>query len=226
MVQLLLQILDWSEAWATLLPITVFLIKKPKQKYLKPIFFYLCVAFCLNIFIDVSWKFYLEVPRYLPENNNFLYNIQSICRVILLIWFFQCLNFNLFKIKNTYVILLYIILVILNFTLLQSFKNFSNNLFSFEAIVLLLYSLDYLIYLIKSDKANVSFNPALFIVTGIAVYEAVNFFIFLFHTALTKQNPDFSAKIWKVHDYVFIVLCLFFAKAFYGEEKVNFRLSL
>ncbi len=225
MVKFLLQILDWSEAWATLLPIGIFLIRKPKQTYLKPIFFYLCMAFFLNIFIDVSWKFYLEAPMYLPENNNFLYNIQSICRVILLIWFFQCLNFNFLKIKNVYIILIYIILVIFNFTLLQSFKNFSNTLFSFEAIILLLYSLTYLIYLIKSDDITGDFNPALFIVTGIAVYEAVNFFIFLFHTALTKQNPDFSAKIWKVHDYVFIVLCLFFTKAFYGERKLPLTLS-
>jgi hypothetical protein len=219
MVKFLLQILDWSEAWATLLPIAVFLTMKPKQRYLIPIIFYLFIALVLNTFIDISWKFYLEAPMYLPENNNFLYNIQSICRVILFLWFFNRLGFQPFKIKNVYIAFIYVILISLNFIFLQSFKNFSNNLFSLEAILLLLYSLKYLLYLIKSDEANSVFNPSLFIVTGIAVYEAVNFPIFLFHDALTTQNPVFSTAIWKVHDYVFIILCLFFSRAFYGERK-------
>jgi hypothetical protein len=219
MAKFLLQILDWSEAWATLLPIIVFLVKKPRQPYIIPIVVYLAIALLLNTFIDISWKFYLEAPRYLPENNNFLYNIQSVCRLILFLWFFNSLGFNPFKIKNFYIEFIYVILISVNFIFLQSFKNFSNNLFSLEAILLLLYSLKYLLYLIKSDEENAAFNPSLFIVTGIAVYEAVNFPIFLFHDALTKQNPVFSAAIWKVHDYVFIILCLFFSRAFYGERK-------
>jgi hypothetical protein len=225
MVKFLLQILDWSEAWAPLLPITVFLLKKPKQKYLMPVILYLCIAFLLNAFIDISWKFYLEAPAYLPENNNFLYNIHSICRLFLILWFFNRLRFQPLRIRNVFVACSCAVIIVLNFTFFESFRNFSDNLFSFEGMLLLICCLSYLLSLIKSDYIDASFNPALLIVTGIAVYEAVNFSIFLFHGALTSQNPDFSVAIWKVHNYVFIVLCLFFSKAFYGERKLSLSLS-
>lgn len=216
MINFFTEIIDWSEAWATLIPLTVFIIKRPKQKYLKPVFIYLCVALLLNTFADVIWKF--KPPPFSNGDNNFIYNIHSLCRLFLLLLFFDGLHFKPFKIKNAYILLIAAILILTNFTLFQSLKKFSNNLFSFEAIILLTYSLSYLLYLIKSDDVNASFNPSLLIVTGIAVYEAVNFFIFLFHEALTTQDPNFSAAIWKVHDYIFIVVCLFFARAFHGDE--------
>jgi hypothetical protein len=225
MIKFLQQILDWSEAWATLLPITVFLIKKPKQKYLMPVIVYLVIALLLNTFIDLSWKFYLEAPTYLPENNNFLYNIHSVCRLFLVLWFFSRLHLQPLRIRNVFVAFSCAVVIVLNFTFFESFRNFSDNLFSFEGMLLLICCLSYLLSLIKSDYIDATFNPALLVVTGIAVYEAVSFSIFLFHEALTSQNPDFSVAIWKVHNYVFIVMCLFFAKAFYGERKLSLSLS-
>ena len=225
------EFLDWSEAWAPLIPLTIFMMRRPKIPYLKTIFIYLCIALLLNVLIDGIWKgkhyfpveFKNDVPAFL-QDNNFLYNLQSICRLFLLILFFDGLDFKALKIKNHYVLLIAAILIILNFTLWQHFTQFSNTLFSFESIVLLIYSLSYFLYLINRDEVNAAFDPSLLVVTGIAVYEAVNFFIFLFHEALMQQNPVFSAAIWKVHDYVFIVLCLFFAKAFYGERKPMLKL--
>jgi hypothetical protein len=223
MIRFFVQIIDWSEAWATLIPLSVFAIKKTKQKFSNPVFIYLCVALLLNTFADIIWKF--RPYPFSNGDNNFLYNIHSICRLFLLLLFFTGLHFKPFKIKNGFILLFAAILILVNFIFFQSFKKFSSNLFTFESLLLLIYSLGYLVLLINTDKISTDFNPSLFIVTGIAVYEAVNFFIFLFHDALTKQNPDFSAAIWKVHDYVFIALCLFFTKAFYGERKLSLTLS-
>lgn len=220
------EFLDWSEVWAVLIPFIVYIIKKPRQKFLKPVFIYLCVALFLNVLIDLVWKgkhyYEAEFKEYIPRffwSNNFIYNIHSACRLFLFLWFFEKLNFHPTKLKNSIVVLISFGLIIINFSFYQSFKNFSNTLFAFEGIILLIYSLSYFLYIIKKDEVNTAFNPSLFIVTGLALYEAVSFSIFLFHDALTVQNPGFSIAIWKVHDYVFIVLCLFFAKAFYGERK-------
>jgi len=77
------EILDWSEAWAPLIPLTSLLIYRNKTPYLKPIRIYVIVVLVLNVLIDV-----LDYPKVLglhPDdflwNNNFLYNIEPFCLV-------------------------------------------------------------------------------------------------------------------------------------------------
>ena len=216
---------DWSEVWATLIPIVIFVIRKSPEPYLKPILFYLCLALLLNIFADVIWKwkhfypaqFKLYIPVYL-WSNNFLYNINSICRLAFFLWFFNRLNFQALRIKNFFVVLIVCVMIIVNFRF-ESFTEFSSFTFSSESIILLTYTLSYFLFLIKEDELRTDFEPSLFIVTGIAVYEAANFFIFLFHKALLVENSEFSAAIWKLSNIYYIILCLYFAKAFYGGRK-------
>lgn len=140
------------------------------------------------------------------------------CRLVFLLWFFDALNFKPIKIKNLYVVLIACIIIPVNF-IFEPFNQFSSFTFSCESIILLIYSLSYFLYLIKSDDLRTDFEPSLFIVTGIAIYEAANFFIFLFHKALTLENSQFSIAIWKLSNVYFIILCLYFAKAFYGGRK-------
>lgn len=216
---------DWSEVWATLIPIVIFIIKKSPEPYLKPVLIYSCLALLINIFADVIWKwkhfypdqFKLYMPLYL-QDNNFLYNINSVCRLLAFLWFFNRLNFQPLPIKNFYVAVIVCIIIIVNFTF-EPFAEFSSITFSCESIILLVYSMNYFLFLIKDDALRTDFEPSLFIITGIAVFEAANFFIFLFHKALLQESSEFSAAIWKLSNVYYIILCLYFAKAFYGGRK-------
>ncbi len=225
------EIFDWSEVWALLVPLIIFIIKKPAQQYLKPVLFYVCISLCLSIAADVIWKYKhyssVEFKKVMPEflwSNNFLYNIISIVRLLFFLWFFQRLNFKLFKLNNLFIALILFLIIIINF-FFESFNEFSSFTFSLESIVLLTYSIAYFLYLIKNDQLRTEFDASLFVVTGIAIYEAANFFIFLFHKALTLENSQLAVAIWKLANVYFIIFCLYLAKAFYGSNKKLFAIN-
>src|SRR4051812_49239324 len=87
--------LDWSEVWALLIPLTVVFVRKNKTQYLKPVRIFLAIALILNLCIDlisqykVKWGF---GPQDFLWNNNFLYNMESVVRLLLFSWFFILLG--------------------------------------------------------------------------------------------------------------------------------------
>src|SRR3954467_5814809 len=85
------EIIDWSEAWAIIIPLIIFLFRKPQEGYLKPVLLYLIIALCINVGIDIIWKFNSSMPGFLKD-NNFLYNIHSIARLFFFIWLFYLLD--------------------------------------------------------------------------------------------------------------------------------------
>ena len=51
------------------------------------------------------------------------------------------------------------------------------------------------------------------VVAGLSIYVAVNFFIFLFYATLIATALKFSIVIWNVHNIFFIIFCIFIAIA-------------
>ena len=204
-------ILDWAEVWGPLIAILVYLIRKPKEKYLLPVIIYLWIALCLDLLID-----YLTAIKI---HNLFLYNIHSICRLFLFILFFT--RINVFKIRGftKAVVVAASLVIVIVFYFLDSFFDFSSKVFAFESIILLIYCMIYFFTLLRSDEVSFDFDPALIIITGLAVYEAVCFFIFLFFDLLTDEVPGFAANIWIIHNIIYAIFCLFIARAFYGRNK-------
>jgi hypothetical protein len=204
--------LRWSEVWATLIPVFIWWFKKPKA--LIPVKTYLSVALGLNILIDLA---YYEILK----NNNFLYNISSICRLFLFMWFFSLINIPLDYKKRNLFFLGAVFIILFNFIFLDSFVNFSSKMFTLEGIVLICYCISYFLKKLKSDEIVAEFDAPLYIVTGLAIYEAVCFPIFLFFNTLSEQTADFAIDIWSVHNIAYIVFCFFIARAFYGTFKHN-----
>ena len=123
------EIIDWSEAWALLIPLTFYLIWKPKDAWVKPVVIYLVIAFVLNLVADMIWKKglpflelpirdafpFLYVPQYTQISNNIFYNVHSIIRMLLFTWFFYKLDPFFFKKLNLAVIPLFVGFTIINF---------------------------------------------------------------------------------------------------------------
>lgn len=215
------KILDLSEAWAVLIPLVVYLSKKPKQKFIKPIFIYLLAALVINLCGDIIEENYYHDPKWIVAINYNLpfYNIHSIIRLLLLMYFFALIQIPKNKALQILLLCCVIVLAIINFSLLSSFKDFSSVTFSFEGIILIIYCLIYFLKRLKSDELTSGFDNSLYIVTGIAIYEAVCFPIFLFYQTLTNQTRDYAVSIWDIHNIAYIVFCLFIARSFYGSSR-------
>ena len=212
MFDIFFKILDYSEVWATIFPILIWCIKKPKQDFLVPVKIYLLLAVILNILIDLA---YFEIFT----DNNFLYNITSIFRLFSFMWFFAL--FNIPSDKKIQFALFFIAasLITINFIFIDLFKSFSSKTFTLEGIMLIIFCVLYFLRKLKSDEISSSFDASLYIVTGLAVYEAVCFPIFLFYDMLIEKTKGYAVDIWNVHNIAYIVFCLFIARAFYGSFR-------
>ena len=222
--QILKEILDWSEVWATLIPLLVYLWVKPKASWVKPVLIYLILALLIGLVVDVTWKFgtkdwvkntFWWLYRGGELYTLVFYNINSFLRLVLFTWFFYVAN-PLFK--KTYIIItcLFLAGTMTNFIEFENIiTSFSSRLFATEAAIILLYCLLYY-YVVNMDDEIKSLLalPPFWTVMGLTLYTAVNFLIYLFYHYLIDAEKDYAIDIWSVHNISYIFLMVFIALAF------------
>jgi hypothetical protein len=223
------EILDWSEVWALLIPLAVLSWGKNRENYLKPVRIFIWLILPLNIVIDLVSKFKSQWGLKHDDffwNNNVFYNIESIARLLLFAWFFILLRQRFMHRVKIIIPLAFLFFVAINFSLYENFvpqgnnQSFSSRLLATESALLLFYCLQYFIFLMIEDKIiPLSQQPGFWVVTGLSIYVAVNFFIFLFYSFLLKATWNFAVNIWDVHNIAFIILCIFIAKQFYQRNE-------
>jgi len=215
------QIVDWSEAWALLIPL-YFIIRNKKQPiYLRPLRWYVIIALLINIAATCIHKFKIIWGFEDGDfwfSNNFLYNIHSIIRLLLFSWFFILLGQRFMHRVKAILPFLFLVLAVINFIFFEDFFDrgmLSSRLLATEAALLLFYCLQYYIYLMIEDRTT-SFNkqPGFWVVTGLTFYVAASFFIFLFYTYLIEHDINFAIDIWDVHNLAYILLCICLAVSF------------
>lgn len=211
-------LLIWSEVWALIIPLCfVFPLKKP---FLRPVFYYLVIAFILNAVANIISN-QKTIGINLPwHSNTILYNIHSIARFVCFSYFFIRLRQNHYRSIKRIIPFIYILLVFLNFTLFDSLFNsnhISGNLLTAESYLLLIYCLLYYLSKLK-DEVPLSSGPDFWIVIGLSIYVVINFFVFLFYVPMIKENPVLANNIWSIHNVGYILLCLFIAKGFYSQK--------
>jgi hypothetical protein len=221
MSEVLRTLLNWSEFWAPLIPITVFLMNRKQPDYMKSVVRYFAGAAIINLYGNIISSYWRQLPDWM-QSNTILYNIHSIFR-------FTC--FSLFFInlhqKGTNTIyrllpLLSLLIFILNFTFIDDFFNqdhLSGNLLAGEAYLLLIYCMVYYLFKLRDDDLLVTQEPDFWIVTGLAIYVVVNFFVFLFYVPMINYNIKLALSIWDVHNYAYLILCLLTAKALYDAPR-------
>lgn len=216
---MLTTIRNWSEAWSLLIPLLVIVFQKRVRAEMYPLFIYVLIAFVLNLTATTIFAMNKSMPAFL-KNNNVFYNLHSITRVLFLGTYFfglQILRFTLF-----YKILLvgYIGFILLDFLFFESLFRFSNVLFTVESILLLIVCLTFLFQAMR-DESQVDWikHPAFLVFTGVGLYEAVNFFIFLAFYDLVEKDRQFGKLTMTIHNMTFVVFCILLALAFYKYEK-------
>lgn len=218
-------LLDWSEVWALLIPLAILIWKRNDTPYLKPVRIFVYVSLVMNLVIDLIWKFKEKMgfqPGDFFWSNNFIYNAESIIRFHLFAWFFIGLNQRFLHRVKKFIPFLFLALVLINFIFFEDFfsqASFSSRLLATEAALLLFYCLQYFIYIIVEEKSvKLGQQPGFWVVIGLSVYVAINFFIFLFYATLSKNSSDekfqFAIQLWDVHNIVFILFCTLMAIQF------------
>jgi len=217
-------ILDLSEAWALIIPLSVYLFRRQQHPSLKPIIVYIWIGFLINVVIDVI----MVINIYFTKDyisNNFLYNIHSVVRFACFSYYFIKLQPNSFtRLKKALAIISGLFLVI-NFAFFEKFFNyiaFSGNLLAMEAYLLLVYCMLYYLTELKNDDEELFHTPHFWIVTGLCIYVVINFFVFLFYLPMLDVDMDLVVNIWNVHNIAFIIFCVFIAKAFYDPARYRY----
>ena len=232
------EILDWSEVWATLMPLIVFFILRPNAQWIKPMVIYLCALLAIFLLIDITWKhktlgiedwtkrvfsFLFPGPKEDDFNNIVFYNILSPIRLVFITGFFVAINKSYKKLQLA-IAVFFVAFVIINFCFFENINtDFSSRLFSIEAGIVLLYCLLFIYHVNLSDEiVSITALSEFWAVTGFTLYASVNFFIFMFFQyLLVAAKEKFAIDIWYVHNISYIVLNLFIAFAIFKAEKTN-----
>ncbi len=219
------KILSMSEVWALFFPLLVLVFYKINRPRVKEIIFYLWISLVLNTIIVVLTFLpdYFDTKDFpfLLQNNTIEYNILSAVRVTLFTFYFIRNGQESIKLLLKIILIFFLVFVLLNFLFLESPVNmFSSRLFTAEAVVLLFYCIYFYLNSINQEKnESLRKQPMFWIVTGLSIYEAVNFTIFLLFTYLIRNYTFFAQHIWNIHNISFIILCLFITKAFYAARR-------
>jgi len=144
---MLRNIFDWSEVWAPVIPLFAYLLCKNKgETGVIFVFTYTVIAIILNGLADVVWHFNHLMPSWIQSNNVF-YNIHSIMRCsIFSLLFIKQADDSMKKRIYRFLLCLYFLFVIINFTTIQSILFFSSYIFSAEGILLLIRPLIFLFF--------------------------------------------------------------------------------
>lgn len=217
-------ILDWSEVWALMIPLSVLLFRRQQHAALKPIIIYVWIGFLINVVIDVI----MIINMYFTTDyisNNFLYNIHSVVRFACFSFYFIRLQPNSFTKTKSVLAIVSALFLVINFGFFENFFNYrslSGNFLALEAYLLLIYCMLYYLTELKSDDDTIFDTPHFWIVTGLCVYVVVNFFVFLFYLPLLDVDFRLSVNMWNVHNIAFIIFCVFIAKGFYGTTRYRY----
>ena len=132
--------MNWSEVWAPLIPLIVFLFVRPRHRWVKPVVIYLVVAFLFSAVLDIIWKgqmssgFTQWFDKYLPWwpkqggylKNTVFYNLISISRLLLFAWFFNYFG-GIFSRLNKFIPLLFILFTLINFIFFEKIIGLINS---------------------------------------------------------------------------------------------------
>lgn len=212
-------LLIWSEVWPFLIPLTIFFIFRTEDTRMHILVWYIAISFLFLFLANCITRYNTSLPESLG-NNNILYNVNLVLRTVLaggyLIYHRHLAKFQFLK----YFMLLYLVFTVGIFIFGKPFSEVNVILAAATSIVLLTTCLAYFLNAILDDEVTITAKePAFIISMGISIYEAINFFIYLFLYKLVLTDAEFGFFTMKLFMYSVIVYNIFFAFAFYYGRK-------
>jgi len=190
-----------------LIPIILFITRyknaKPEAKVL---FYFLITSSLINISAII-------ISRFHKTNLPLLHLFTIVEAIFLLLYFRLILKGHLIKKIIFYLIVIFPILCILNFSFLQSIYSFNTYTRPLEAILITFLCL---MYLYKSDlTAHWLQQPNNWFNLGILIYFPVAFVIFVSSNYFTSgTNSAMKTMVWNLHAALVLLMYLAWAKGF------------
>ena len=212
---------DWSEAWAPLIPIAVALKNRRQPDYVRPVVLYFWISLFLNIVADIIWKRKTLGIDFPFTNNNPLYNLNSIARLILFSIFFNRLRQPFLKKLKSLMPLLFLAFMVADLLLWEPFfdTRIANILHAVEAGILLFFCFQFYFYLLRTEAVQITKLPSFWIVTGLFIYVGVCLPIYIYYDDLLISYKNFAIDIWSVPKIGFLILCLASAIGLSNKEN-------
>jgi hypothetical protein len=214
-------VFDWAEVWALLMPLAVLFRYRKQPSLYRLMIIYVWISLLINLVIDLTWKLRTYLPSDL-NSNNYLYNTHAVVTFVLFSLYFIKLNQPFMLMIKKAIPIIFLAFLIINFFFFEKFFDywkFSSRLLAIEAVLLLVYCLLYYFYKVKDENESMTMQqPDFWIVTGLGIYVAVNFFIFLLYNELTVLTSQFAIQIWNVHNISYVVFNFFLARGLYESR--------
>src|ERR1035438_5374644 len=198
MIKFVRLLVDWSEVWAPMIPLTILLLKRHHPHFLRPVIVYLLFAFFINLLADIIADFKIYLPQWL-HSNNILYNIHSIIRFLCFSYFFLALRQPSFTALKKVLPFISLLIILTNFSYIENFGNpnhLSGNLLATEAYFLLIYCMLFYLAKLRDEEDDLSRGADFWVATGLSIYVVVNFFVFLFYVPMIEQNAKLANNFW------------------------------
>jgi hypothetical protein len=216
---------DWSEVWALLIPLIIILIYQPKGNNLRWIVLYVISAFILNLLAIFYIEFFNLVPDWLKaKGNNIFYNLHSFVMVIFFSSYIIAVKKFRYSIFLKALLLIYLVLVLINFGYWESPYRLSTRHFTAGSIVLLFMCLVYFFRsILEESQTNWLKHPSFIICAAVCLYQAITFFIFLFiypmYDDAYNKDLSFAFLMMRIYQAIFVVFCILLAIALYRSKK-------
>lgn len=202
---------DIIEKYAPLIPLSIFLFKRGKRSSWAIL---LCSYLITYFFFLSIYNVYIYDYKSNRGNNIVVYIVVAIltfCFFALILE--QFLQKNNFRIINRAVIVIAVLFFISNALWWEGTSTFNSNSAGLGNFILVCYCL----YYYKSQLENpknffITRQASFWIVSGIFIYGAGNFFLFTMYKVLTKESPAFAYYSWYVNDIFILMMNIFFAK--------------
>jgi len=205
------------ETFAPLIPLAAYLKHRPaKAKWLSVLLIFFVVDICLVAYANFTvGSLTYNIPAYV-----LITDISFLCFALVNGFFIKNKKFNRI---NCVVIILVILFSIVNFLWLEGSKYYNSNSSSLASLVLIIYSIIYYKQqLINPESIFIEKQPSFWVVSGIFIYAAGNFFLFTFYHLLSVEHgkdEGFAEYIWIVVDCLILIMNIFFAKGIKCHPK-------
>jgi hypothetical protein len=184
-----------------LLILAITLMVRPKRDY---VFYYICCQFIFNG--------YANLLNELLRDNLFVYSLNfSWSYFILSLYFIDIYNSPVLTRLILFIVVLFQVDSLFNIEQVTSEITFNSISFGIISLLITFYCLLYYTKQLSTQpKENILHVRDFWYVNGIFTYYASNFFIFLTFNTLVNRHYTNIGIIWKIHNVVFLVMCIYF----------------
>lgn len=217
-------LLFWAEVWPLIIFLLIYFFTRQKNDDLKLLIIYLLITTLISIPANIISNFTDRVPVAF-RNNSVCYNLLAFIKVIFIgIYIIRLKPMRQFRFTKP-LLIFFLFFSIIDFILFEPpTERLGKYLYSAVSIILLVYCMTYFLTSIIDDDDEFNLkNPAFLVCSGIAIFESVNFFVYLFIYELYTTDITVSKITRDISNWTYIISYFLFIIAIYKNSDWRWK---